>query len=518
MKKMKTRNPSMKLLMKKMKTNEETLNETTDKKKMKTRNEENETTDEEEENAVRGRNPRRKKMRGRKPLEDRREREKPLEDRREREKPLKYTQIDRLSFPHWVFETFKQFKLEKTDEKPKRGIFKPVKYQQFLKAFMNPISPYRGLLLYHGLGSGKTCTAIGIGEQFKAVKNIVVMLPASLRGNFIHKGLEFCGDPKYKENPELYKNKYTFVSYNAANTPDQIKRLGNLDNKVIIIEEAHNLVSQMVGGILGNNKNGRFIYDSLMKSKNSNIIALTGTPVQNDPYEIALLMNVLRGFIEVMQFGITKVGSRYGNSWDYQELKDDIEKMDEVDFVKIDKVARNIEVHCIYRSYDPKYQEVIRNIMNIGNNHDSTIKFITTEEITLFPEDPYTFDNFYIKQNVFGDSLRDPEVFKKRIMGLISFYELDKDAYPSVNFEKYFRVPMSKYQYDYYSFLREKEKKGESGSGSGRGKRKKRGDIKGTFRVYTRQASNFVFPEAIARPFKDPKFKVFQKKIIKKNN
>ena len=469
-----------------MESNNNTTNEENE-----TTNEENETTNEENEE------------------NDRREGTEPLSE------PLKYTQIDRLSFPNWVFETFKQFKLEKTDEKPKRGIFKPVKYQQFLKAFMNPISPYRGLLLYHGLGSGKTCTAIGIGEQFKAIKNIIVMLPASLRGNFIHKGLEFCGDPKYKENPDLYKNKYTFVSYNAANTPDQIKRLGNLDNKVIIIEEAHNLVSQMVGGVLGNNKNGRFIYDSLMKAKNSNIIALTGTPVQNDPYEIAILMNVLRGFIEVMQFGITKVGSRYGNSWDYQELKDDIEKMEEVDFVKIDRVARNIEVHCIYKSYDPKYQEIIRKIMNIGNDHDSTVKFIITEEITLFPEDPFAFDNFYIKQNVFGDSLRDPEVFKKRIMGLISFYELDKDAYPSVNFEKYFRIPMSKYQYEYYSFLREKEKKGES-SGSGRGKRKKRGDIKGTFRVYTRQASNFVFPEEIARPFKDPKFKVFQKKNNKK--
>jgi superfamily II DNA or RNA helicase len=428
---------------------------------------------------------------------------------------LKYTPIDRLSFPHWVFETFKQFKLGKDDEKPKRGVFKPMKYQRFLKEFMNPISPYRGILLYHGLGSGKTCTAIGIGEQFKSTKNIVVMLPASLRGNFIHKGLEFCGDPKYKENPDLYKNKYTFVSYNASNTPDQIKRLGNLDNKVIIIEEAHNLVSMMVGGVLGNNKNGRFIYDSLMTAKNSNIIALTGTPVQNDQYEIALLMNVLRGFIEVMQFGITRVGRKYGDSWDFKEIKEDIEKLDEVDYVKVDTVAKNIEVHCIYKSYDPKYQEVIRKIMDLGNRHDTTVKFIITEEITLFPEDPDVFDNFYIKQNVYGDSLRDPDVFKKRIMGLVSFYELDKNDYPEVKFEKYFRVPMSKYQTEYYNFLREKEKKGESSSGRG-GKRKRGGGVKGTFRVYTRQASNFAFPEEIPRPFKDPKFKVFQKKDNKK--
>ena len=134
---------------------------------------------------------------------------------------------------------------------------------------------------------------------------IVVKNPASLQRRFIV--LNFVRS-KIEENPEM-ANTYTFVSYNASNIVVILKQKRfNLDNKVIIIEEAHNLVSQMVGGILGNNKNGRFIYDSLMKSKNSNIIALTGTPVQNDPYEIALLMNVLRGFIEVMQFGITKVG------------------------------------------------------------------------------------------------------------------------------------------------------------------------------------------------------------------
>ena len=150
---------------------------------------------------------------------------------------------------------------------------------------MQPVSPYRGMLLYHSLGSGKTCTAIGIAEQFKEQKNIVVLLPASLKDNFIRKGVLFCGDDDYKQSQNMYKKFIHLLDYNASNTPDQIKRLGNLDNKIIIIEEAHNLVSRMVGGILGTNKNGKFIYDALINAKNSRIIALTGNnskrPIRN---------------------------------------------------------------------------------------------------------------------------------------------------------------------------------------------------------------------------------------------
>ena len=64
---------------------------------------------------------------------------------------------------------------------------------------MNLYTPYRGLLLYHGLGSGKTCSSIAIAEGFKHVKNIMVLSPKSLITNYIEE-LKNCGDPIYKTN------------------------------------------------------------------------------------------------------------------------------------------------------------------------------------------------------------------------------------------------------------------------------------------------------------------------------
>ena len=40
-------------------------------------------------------------------------------------------------------------------------------HQQFVKNFLSFQTPYNSLLLYHGLGSGKTCSAIGVAEEMR---------------------------------------------------------------------------------------------------------------------------------------------------------------------------------------------------------------------------------------------------------------------------------------------------------------------------------------------------------------
>ena len=46
-------------------------------------------------------------------------------------------------------------------------ILKPT--QKLLRNFMSPETPYRGLLIYHEMGVGKTCTAISIAENLKNI-------------------------------------------------------------------------------------------------------------------------------------------------------------------------------------------------------------------------------------------------------------------------------------------------------------------------------------------------------------
>ena len=72
-------------------------------------------------------------------------------------------------------------------------------HQKVVRDYINLYSPYRGLLLFHGLGSGKTCTSIAIAEGMKSQKRIFVMTPASLKDNFFTE-MKKCADPLYRIN------------------------------------------------------------------------------------------------------------------------------------------------------------------------------------------------------------------------------------------------------------------------------------------------------------------------------
>jgi primosomal protein N' len=58
-------------------------------------------------------------------------------------------------------------------------------FQKFVREYINESTPYRGVLLFYGLGAGKTRTSIAACDSFlKAGKDVVVIAPAILRENF----------------------------------------------------------------------------------------------------------------------------------------------------------------------------------------------------------------------------------------------------------------------------------------------------------------------------------------------
>ena len=73
---------------------------------------------------------------------------------------------------------------------PKRDLFTT---QKIVRDYMSKDSPYRGILLYHGLGVGKSCASIAITEANKTDRKIVVLLMKSIKQNYINE-LMTCGD------------------------------------------------------------------------------------------------------------------------------------------------------------------------------------------------------------------------------------------------------------------------------------------------------------------------------------
>ena len=129
-------------------------------------------------------------------------------------------------FPSWVLANFKEYKLpeiirESGDDdacNPKAKMKKEMrKYQLFLTKFLDYNSPYHDILIYHGVGSGKTATTINIYNMlynYTPGWNVFLLLKASLKDDPWLQGLnEWLSANEKQFRMENIK----FISYDAPN-------------------------------------------------------------------------------------------------------------------------------------------------------------------------------------------------------------------------------------------------------------------------------------------------------------
>ena len=219
--------------------------------------------------------------------------------------------------------------------------------------FLSPDTNYKGLLIMHGTGTGKTCTAISIAEQFKEqvvkynTKIFVLTSGPNIRENFKSQ-LLFCTGETYLKNKHLLEqlndveadreNKigiynalqyYKILSYKTfykrvlgekiaekkivgettENDTDEVTKgpglkkiykkteegdfereivvdkITNMDNSVLIVDEAHNVTG---------NEYGEALKRIIKNSKNLRLVLLSATPMKNLADDVIDMLNFLR--------------------------------------------------------------------------------------------------------------------------------------------------------------------------------------------------------------------------------
>lgn len=218
-------------------------------------------------------------------------------------------------------------------------------HQTFVKNFLSIQTPYNSLLLFHMLGTGKTCSAIGIAEEMRKYlqqvgsnKKIIVIASPNVQSNFRK---ELFDDRKLNEvngiwtmdrtcignsllreiNPTNIKGlekrhiiqqidaiilqHYDFMGYGTffnkmrklkivtpENTIDKTKVRRFFDKQLVIIDEVHNIRVDDT-----NNKDskrvGVLLQEIAKHSENMRLLLLSATPMYNSPTEIVWLTNLL---------------------------------------------------------------------------------------------------------------------------------------------------------------------------------------------------------------------------------
>ena len=212
-------------------------------------------------------------------------------------------------FPSWVMENFKKYILpdvinkegeDPCNEKRAEGL---TLYQQFVGQYLNYTSPFKELLVYHGVGAGKTNTAINVYNilfNYTPKWNVFLLIPASLHDDPWLKDLR-----KWMTQTD-YEQRFgniIFVHYDSPFADrdflDKVKSADASKTSVFIIDEAHRFMNNVYNNISSKKgKRAQVIYDYIQQEKkensNTRILLLSATPAVNNPFEFALIFNLLR--------------------------------------------------------------------------------------------------------------------------------------------------------------------------------------------------------------------------------
>ena len=238
-----------------------------------------------------------------------------------------------------------KYEEEKTDSAKDKG-FSLSKNQTFVKNYISEYTPYNGILIWHEVGVGKTCSGISIAENFRKKmyidgKKTIILTPSeTLQQNWrdeifnIEKELkrieskstepvQCTGNTYYKDEYNLSRDNidkvrmkvkkdinlyYEFYGYGklAKSIVTELKhyKVGKksiqktkidyikkrFSNRVIIMDEVHVMRES---GSVQDKKALPFIELIARYAENTKFILLTATPMYNISREIILLINIL---------------------------------------------------------------------------------------------------------------------------------------------------------------------------------------------------------------------------------
>jgi hypothetical protein len=344
----------------------------------------------------------------------------------------------------------------------------------------------------------------------------------------------------------MIRSKYTFINYNGLRST-KLKELTSgytknlFDNSVVIIDEAHNLISRIVNKLtkekdikedergekehLPTNLSTK-LYEYLLSATNSRIVLLTGTPVINYPNEFGILFNILRGYIKTWKIPLNittanKIDKDFltnilltEKSHDYLDyspsskilsitrnpfgFKNKIKTSGEYEGVSNSKKDENgnntFETDFVT---DAEFESKIINILR-RNNIEVVSNGIKISNQKALPDKIEHFYNRFIEEGT--GKLKNVDALKRRIIGLSSYFRSAQEnllpKYNKILGEDYHivRIPMSDFQFKIYESARVEERKTEKP----KKKNKPGDDMKeqtSTYRIFSRLFCNYVMPD-----------------------
>lgn len=154
------------------------------------------------------------------------------------------------------------------------------------------------ILISHTMGLGKTLTSINIANRLMhdgKAKTVLAVVPASLRTNFVNNGVKKYTDDSvtmfgsltennaHVEDKHVPKSTYYVVSYDMFRK-DPNRYIDRTGADTLIVDEMHNF---------RNPDTANYKQMKAVRGRVKNFIGLTGTPLNNHPYDAVPLIDIV---------------------------------------------------------------------------------------------------------------------------------------------------------------------------------------------------------------------------------
>ncbi len=200
-------------------------------------------------------------------------------------------------------------KLEFNDLYNQEGLYR---HQEFVRRYLSPYTPYKGLLIFHSLGSGKSliCISVAVDHYLHDKKKcLLVTKGSSGRENFKREidhyydmakfsAKNYPDDKGVKIHPREYTKIFVLNHYMALHNSICVMTDRDVEqqfsNMVLVFDEIHNVRKLKMGE---NDEDSSHVYDSLKRiirlAKNIKIMLATATPMTNDIGQLNSTMSLL---------------------------------------------------------------------------------------------------------------------------------------------------------------------------------------------------------------------------------
>ena len=301
--------------------------------------------------------------------------------------------------------------------------------QEFISNYFTPFAPVKGMLLYHSVGTGKTCTAIAAAtKNFEPMDYTILWVTRTTLKSDIWKNMfdQVCSQSiadriKLGEKiPDIQTEKMRLLSRSWRIRPISYKQFSNLVSKknqyydqlvnengeadplqktLLIIDEAHKLYGS--SDLASNERpDMNAFHTALMNSytvsgpNSVRVLLMTATPITENPIELVQLINLCKPIEQQMPDTFDLFASQYLNEDGFFTNKGQSLFLDNIaghiSYLNREKDARQFSQPRIRRVFVPmvsdsqmKYVEDFDDFMNRSDNEDAVLKLQEELERTV---------------------------------------------------------------------------------------------------------------------------------------